>query len=268
MNKIFILILFLISLSFSMNSIEKTDKYSLLKTFPNKYVPTVELYDKNTDLEYINYPVIFKTNTCSFFGLDVKKVKNSNEANDYINKFKYDKNDIIFQEFSPFNNEIGVFLKRNILNDKLEVYSGVIREIKKDSLVNNKCEKGKCKIVTDELSDIFKNKIIEITGRVKGFNWGRYDIKYESFERLNIGEFHIMELNVGPSLYPAVHPMNFDLAVYWSDDNIILSIYKLIEIIFYYYALCIKNLIMSKITINDIIKNIEKWINNIICINF
>ena len=47
MNKIFILILFLISLSFSMNSIEKTDKYSLLKTFPNKYVPTVELYDKN-----------------------------------------------------------------------------------------------------------------------------------------------------------------------------------------------------------------------------
>ena len=49
-----------------------------------------------------------------------------------------------------------------------------------------------------------------------------------------------MELNVGPSLYPAVHPMNFDLAVYWSDDNIILSIYKFLEIIFYYYGLCIK----------------------------
>ena len=36
--------------------------------------------------------------------------------------------------------------------------------------------KGKCEIVTDKLSDIFKNKIIEITNK-KGFNWGRYDIK-------------------------------------------------------------------------------------------
>ena len=266
MNKIFILILFLISLSFSMNSIEKTDKYSLLKTFPNKYVPTVELYDKNTDLEYINYPVIFKTNKCSFFGNDVKKIKNSNEAIDYINKFKYDKNDIIFQEFSPFNNEIAIFLKRNVLDNKLEVYSGVIREIKKDSLVNNKCEKGKCKIVTDELSDILKNKIIEITERVKGFNWGRYDIKYESFERLNIGEFHIIELNGDTQgLIPIIYPMNFDLAVYWSNNNIILSIYKLIEIIFYYYALCIKNLIMGKTGISDILMNINKWINNLKC---
>jgi hypothetical protein len=266
MNKIFILILFLISLSFSMNSIEKTDKYSLLKTFPNKYVPTVELYDKNTDLEYINYPVIFKTNKCSFFGYDVKKIKNSNEAIDYINKFKYDKNDIIIQEFSPFNNEIAIFLKRNVLDNKLEVYSGVIREIKKDSLVNNKCEKGKCKIVTDELSDILKNKIIEITERVKGFNWGRYDIKYESFERLNIGEFHIIELNGDTQgLIPIIYPMNFDLAVYWSNNNIILSIYKLIEIIFYYYALCIKNLIMGKTGISDILMNINKWINNLKC---
>lgn len=268
MNKILLLVLFFIIISFSMNNINKTDKYSLLKTFPNKYVPTVELYDKNTDLEYINYPVIFKTNTCSFFGLDVKKVKNIKEANDYIQNFPYEKGNIIFQEFSPFENEIGVFLKRNILDDKLEVYSGVIREIKSDSLVNNKCEKGKCDIITDKLSDIFKNKIIEITERVKGFNWGRYDIKYESFERLNLGEFHIMELNVGPSLYPAIHPMNFDLAVYWSDDNILLSIYKFIEIIFYYYALCIKNLIMGKTKIDNILNNIEKWINNIICINF
>ena len=68
MNIKFILsIIFFIIISFSMNSIEKTDKYSLLKKFPKQYVPTVELYNKNTVLEYINYPVIFKTNTCSFF---------------------------------------------------------------------------------------------------------------------------------------------------------------------------------------------------------
>lgn len=250
-----------------MNSIKNTDKYSLLKLFPKKYVPTVELYDKNTVLEYINYPVIFKTNTCSFFGLDVKKIKNSEEAKEYVNQFKYDKNDIIFQEFSPFINEISIFLKRNILNNNLEIYSGVIREIKKDSLVNNKCEKGKCKIVTDELSDIFKNKIIEITEKIDGFNWGRYDIKYETFEELNKGNFHIMELNVGPSLYPAIHPVNFDLAVYWSENNIIMFLYKLIEIIIFYYLLCFKNIIRGKINLNDIIKNINKWINNIICIN-
>ena len=78
-----------------------------------------------------------------------------------------------------------------------------------------------------------------------------------------------MELNVGPSLYPAVHPMNFDLAVYWSDDNIILSIYKFLEIIFYYYGLCIKNLLIGKTKIDDdIFNNIEKWINNVICVNF
>lgn len=250
-----------------MNSIKNTDKYSLLKLFPKKYVPTVELYDKNTVLEYINYPVIFKTNTCSFFGLDVKKIKNSEEAKEYVNQFKYDKNDIIFQEFSPFNNEISIFLKRNILNNNLEIYSGVIRELKNDSLVNNKCEKDKCEIVTDELSDSLKEIFINITEKIDGFNWGRYDIKYETFEELNKGNFHIMELNVGPSLYPAIHPVNFDLAVYWSENNIIMFLYKLIEIIIFYYLLCFKNIIRGKINLNDIIKNINKWINNIICIN-
>ena len=106
----------------------------------------------------------------------------------------------------------------------------------------------------------------EITERIKGFNWGRYDIKYESFERLNIGEFHIIELNGDTQgLIPIIYPMNFDLAVYWSNNNIILSIYKLIEIIFYYYALCIKNLIMGKTGISDILMNINKWINNLKC---
>ena len=75
-----------------------------------------------------------------------------------------------------------------------------------------------------------------------------------------------MELNGDTQgLIPIIYPMNFDLAVYWSDDNIILSIYKLVEIIFYYYALCIKNLITGKTKIIDIIMNINKWVNNLTC---
>ena len=269
MNIKFILsILFFIIISFSMNSIEKTDKYSLLKKFPKQYVPTVELYNKNTVLEYINYPVIFKTNTCSFFGLDVQKIKNRDEALEYIKKFKYDKNDIIFQEFSHYNNEISIFLKRNLLNNNLEIYSVVTREIKKDSLVNNKCEKDKCKIIIDKLSNAVKEIFINITENIEGFNWGRYDIKYESLEELNKGNFHIMELNVGPSLYPPIHPVNFDLPVYWSKNNIIMFFYKIIEIIIFYYLLCFKNILRGKINLNNVIKNINKWINNIICINY
>jgi len=251
-----------------MNSIENTDKYSLLKKFPKQYVPTVELYNKNTVLEYINYPVIFKTNTCSFFGLDVQKIKNRDEALEYIKKFKYDKNDIIFQEFSHYNNEISIFLKRNLLNNNLEIYSVVTREIKKDSLVNNKCEKDKCKIIIDKLSNAVKEIFINITENIEGFNWGRYDIKYESLEELNKGNFHIMELNVGPSLYPPIHPVNFDLPVYWSKNNIIMFFYKIIEIIIFYYLLCFKNILRGKINLNNVIKNINKWINNIICINY
>ena len=258
------LVLFFI-ISFSMNSIKKTDKYTLLKMFPNILVPTVELYNNDTDLEYINYPVIFKTNTCSFFGNDVKKIKNSNEAQEYINSFGYDKEDIIFQEYSPFTNEVGVFVRRNIRDDKLMVYSVVIRDIKSDSLVNNECEKGKCFIVTDQVSETFKNKIIEITEKVKGFNWGRYDIKYDSLDELNKGNFHIMELNVGPSLYPAIHPMNFDLAVLWSENDL-RSVPLLIEIILFYYLRCLKNIGMGTISLNDIIRNIEKWFNNVSCI--
>ena len=258
------LVLFFI-ISFSMNSIKKTDKYTLLKSFPVENVPPVELYTYDTDLEYINYPVIFKTNKCSFFGNDVKKIKNSNEAREYINSFGYDKEDIIFQEYSPFTNEVGVFVRRNIIDDKLMVYSVVKRDIKEDSLVNNECEKGKCFIVTDKVSETFNKKIIEITERVKGFNWGRYDIKYDSFDELNKGNFHIMELNVGPSLYPAIHPMNFDLAVLWSENDL-RSIPLLIEIILFYYLRCFKNIVTRDISLNDIIRNIDKWFNNILCI--
>ena len=249
-----------------MNSIQKTDKYSLLQLFPPKYVPTVEMYDTNTDLELIDYPVIFKTNKCSFFGKDVKKINNSDEAKRYIDKFGYSKDDIIFQDFSPFTNEIGVFMKRNIITKKLEISSGVIRDLGSNGLVNNNCPKDKCFIVTDKLSETFQNSIIDISERVQGFNWGRYDIKYESFDELNKDNFHILELNVGPGPLPIIFPINLDIPVLWSSNDINLII-KVIEVIVSYYLICIYNIISGKSTINDIFKNIDKWIKNIICIS-
>jgi len=264
MIKIIVLLLFFI-LSFSVNSIREFDKYSLLKLFPNKYVPTVEMYDKNTDLELINYPVIFKTNKCSFFGKDVQKINNSFEAGEYINQFHYDKNDIIFQGFSPFTNEIGVFMKRNIVTNKLEVFSAVVRDLGSSSLVNNDCPKDKCFIITDKLSNIFKNKIIEISDRVIGFNWGRYDIKYESINELNQGNFHILELNIGPGPLPIIFPINFDIPVLWNNNDFKV-IYKIIEVIVSYYMICLNNILSGKSNLNDIFRNIEKWINNINCI--
>ena len=74
-----------------------------------------------------------------------------------------------------------------------------------------------------------------------------------------------MELNVGPSLYPAIHPMNFDLAVLWSENDL-RSIPLLIEIILFYYLRCLKNIVTRDISLNDIIRNIDKWFNNILCI--
>lgn len=252
-------------LLFSVNTIQKMDKYTLLKSFPTQYVPSVELYDQNTDLELINYPVIFKTNECAFFGYDVKRIDNKEQASKYISDYPYEKNNIIIQEFSPYKNEVAIFIRRNITDGNVEIISAVIRDLNKNSLVNNDCPFGKCRIITDDLSSTLKEKIHEISNTISGLNWGRYDIKYESREELMKGNFHIMELNVGPSNLPILYPMNFDLVVLWTTKDIRI-IYRIIEFILSYFILSISNIIQGKIKMTDIFRNMYKWLNNLSCI--
>jgi glutathione synthase/RimK-type ligase-like ATP-grasp enzyme len=259
-----LIIFIVIILFFSVNVIQKTDKYTLLKSFPTQYVPTVELYDQNTDLELINYPVIFKTNECDSWGKDVKRIDNSDQALKFISDYTYEKNNIIIQEFSPYTNEVAIFIRRSITDGNVEIISAVIRDLNKNSLVNNDCPSDKCRIITDDLSSTLKNKIHEISTKINGLNWGRYDIKYESLEELMKGKFHIMELNVGPGIIPILYPMNFDLVVLWTTKDIRI-IYRIIEFIISYFIISLSNIIRGQIKSNDIFMNIRKWLSKISC---
>lgn len=251
-------------LLFSVNAIKKTDKYTLLKSLPREYVPTVELYDQNTDLELINYPVVFKTNECDSWGKDVKRIDNIDHALKFISDYKYEKNNIIIQDFSPHGNEVAIFIRRNITDGNLEIISAVIRDLNRNSLVNNDCPSGKCRIITDDLSSALKEKIHEISNKINGLNWGRYDIKYESLEELMKGRFHVMELNVGPGIIPILYPMNFDLVVLWTTKDIRI-IYRIIEFIISYFIISLSNIIRGQIKGNDIFMNMLKWLRNTSC---
>tara|TARA_B110000971_G_C20014930_1_gene503460 strand:+ start:1011 stop:1799 length:789 start_codon:yes stop_codon:yes gene_type:complete len=258
-----LLIFVIIIILFSVNTIDKTDKYTILKYFPIEYVPTVEIYDNQTDLELVSYPVIFKPNKCGFFGHGVEKINNRDDAIRYIQQFPYDNKNIIIQEFSPYKNEVAIFIRRSLNTNRLEIISAVTRDLQND-IVNNHCNEDKCHIITDDLSITLKDKIHEISNIIPGLNWGRYDIKFENKEELMKGNFHIMELNIGPGIFPILYPMNYDIIVLWnnSDPQVI---YRIIEFIISYFIIGIVNIISGKIKINNIFININKWIQNISC---
>ena len=109
-----------------------------------------------------------------------------------------------------------------------------------------------------------KEKIHEISNKINGLNWGRYDIKYESLEELMKGRFHVMELNVGPGIIPILYPMNFDLVVLWTKKDIRI-IYRIIEFIISYFIISLSNIIRGQIKGNDIFMNMLKWLRNTSC---
>lgn len=173
------------------------------------YTPKYRVINKKTqDTDYIyslvrslKYPLVFKPDFCHNFANNVKIINNSFEALNYIQNSIDNK--IIIQDyyFGPF--EATIYYKQHPITNETSI---VVNE----RLPNNK-DKTKPWIWT---SDIFvkngyrnkdrpeletiklKNKLFEISNRMPGVFYGRYDVRFKSHEELKNGKnFTILEFN-------------------------------------------------------------------------
>jgi hypothetical protein len=152
-------------------------------------------------LQNINYPCIFKPNYCDGFAHGVKFIKNSDEAETYVNG-SLDKS-IIVQEFHPGPHEGTVYIRRIPGTKKQVVY--VVERVNPNhnqdpTWLWRSSISYKYKYFTRHRPDLetpeFISKITTITNKLPEVYLVRYDIRFSSYAELRRGEgFKIIELN-------------------------------------------------------------------------
>lgn len=164
----------------------KTNKYSILSYIPLKYRPEMNMLN-NTDINKINYPVIFKPVRCSKGGKNVTLIMNKNDATNYI--LNNNISEIMFQTFVPYKNEIGILYEKN-------VKSMVIKNSKNSNIMTSCYGDVTCEDVSYLITPELNTKMKEISNKIPNFNVGRYDIKYKDLSSLLKGEdFYVLEVN-------------------------------------------------------------------------
>ena len=214
MIKIFFYITFfyvIIHIIFNNNNTIKYNyyKYDTIKYIPKKYIPDTILFDINKNniniLKDMNYPIIIKPNNHTIGHLcnEVFKSNNFKESLEFIKKYKnkynnfFYLNELLIQSFIPFKNEIGVLFQKNIFTNKGVIVSIILKKSKNTDIICGCLGKDNyCIDITNIISNNFKNLIINITNNIKGFEVGRYDIKFKDIKSLNnCKDFYILELN-------------------------------------------------------------------------
>ena len=147
----------------------QTNKYSILSYIPLKYRPEMNMLN-NTDINKINYPVIFKPVRCARVGRDVTLILNRNDATKYI--LNNNISEIMFQTFVPYKNEIGILYEKNIK-------SMVIKKSKNSNIMTSCYGNVSCQDVSHLITPELNTKMKEISNKIPNFNVGRYDIKYK-----------------------------------------------------------------------------------------
>lgn len=215
---------------------KEQNKYNILSYIPKEYVPKQYILSKK-DIN-ITYPLIYKPNVCTGCSEAVAVIHNELEAQKYISDTKISLNEILVQEFIPYENEVGILFERNLFNNSGEIKSIVKRNVNKNSIVNLDCETNKnaCKdltfMVTPELNQIF----LFISNSIPNFNVGRFDVKYKDLDSLLKGkDFYILEAN---------GTMGFNLSK--NTGTFISNNKKIFEWIFYRIAYGFKNIISLK----------------------
>jgi hypothetical protein len=163
-----------------------SNKYSILSYMPSEHFLEMSMLN-NTNINNLQYPVIFKPIRCSKTGKDVEIINNINEAAKYLeNK---NTNEIMVQTFIPYKNEIGILYEKNIIS--------IVSKKSKDSDIMKSCYGNvTCEDLTRLLTPELNNKIKEISNKIPNFNVGRYDIKYKDLKTLLEGkDFYIVEVN-------------------------------------------------------------------------
>ena len=182
------------------------NKFTILSNIPSEYLPKMSIL-KNTNINNLEYPVIFKPMKCSRSSKGVVIINNLHEAHKYIENNNIE--DIMVQSFVVYNNEIGIlYEKNNIESMVIKKSKNVIRLSCNDNVV--------CEDITNLITPKLNNVINKISNQIPNFNVGRYDIKYSNLNSLLDGrDFYVVEVNGA---------MGYDLRMF-NQTNIIKNIY-------------------------------------------
>ena len=183
---------------------------SVVLNYLKDYCPRFVLVNKkeltNEQLKSIlntfEFPLVFKPDFCHDFANGVELVNNYNEAVDYITKSLDNK--IIIQDYYHGPLEATIYYKKHPLIGKVDI---VVTERIRKTKSNNDPWRWMSSLNAKEYNydtqhhkhlqtPALKRKMEEITNKLPASFFGRYDIRFESHEKLAKAEnFQVIEFN-------------------------------------------------------------------------
>ena len=160
----------------------------------------------NSILSNLKYPIVFKPDFCHNFANGVELIHNETQAQQYINDSIDDL--IIFQEYHPGPYEGTILYSKHPISNTVSfsVVERLPSEKDKNTqwLWKNAVSAQQHNYVSRNREDLetetLKKKIEMISDKLPEFYFGRYDIRFDSYDNLKNGEgFKILELNLNPS---------------------------------------------------------------------
>lgn len=225
-------ILILMTIFINVNPYKNNEnKFTILKHIPTQYVPKTELLN-NIDVNNVKFPIIIKPIHCTKCSKGVVVIKNKNELNNYLLQHSNNLSELIYQDFIPYTNEVGVLYEKDLFTQKGRIVSITKKISQKFEIMPGCTGNVSCENLTNYITPKLNDVIDKISNNIPNFNVGRYDIKYKDEESLFNGEnFYILEAN---------GTMGFDLRKYTS--SFLMSQYYINRWFFYRLSYGIKNI--------------------------
>lgn len=207
------------------------NKFTILKHMPPQYIPKTELLN-DINVNNVKFPFIIKPIHCTKCSKGVVVIKNKNELNNYLLNNSNKLNELIYQDFIPYTNEVGILYEKDLFTKKGRIVSITKKISQKFEIMPGCIGDVSCKNLTNYITPKLNDVIDKISNSIPNFNVGRYDIKYKDEESLFNGEnFYILEAN---------GTMGFDLRKYTS--SFLMSQYYINRWFFYRLFYGIKNI--------------------------
>jgi hypothetical protein len=164
-------------------------KFTILSYIPSQYIPKMSML-KEVDTNDLQYPVIFKPVKCTKDGRGLAKIRNSQEALEYMEQNNID--EIMVQNFVPYSNEIGVLYEKKVIS----IMTKEAKKGKSSDIMNSCFGDVSCTdlthLITPKLNEVFQ----QISRHIPNYNVGRFDVKYKDMDSLLEGkDFYILEAN-------------------------------------------------------------------------
>lgn len=225
-------ILIIITIFINVNPYKNDEnKYTILKHIPSQYVPKTELLN-NIDVNNIKFPIIIKPINCTKCSKGVIVIKNKDELNNYLSINSNKLNEMLYQDFIPYTNEVGVLYEKDLFTQKGKIISITKKKSEKFEIMPGCYGDVSCEDLTKYITPKLNDIIDKISNYIPNFNVGRYDIKYKDEESLFNGEnFYILEAN---------GTMGFDLRK--NTSSFLMSQYYINRWFFYRLFFGIKNI--------------------------